>query len=178
MTKVLLGFAFGHRGPEPGLSNEDMGSHAVTHWNEWQFHSIQREIAQVTERLGFEPEHTTGEGGLGQWYHTQELVHLQLDALESRGYNLSETEYYVLCHRTHWSGCLWFLKKELTSRGVIELKIVRLPVKVRYDRLSWQKSNRSPIHILVPKIWRGIQSILRREISLKDVLSYFLGKYT
>ena len=120
--KVLLGFAFGHRGPEPGLSNEDMGSYAGAHWSEWGYHSLQHEIAQVTERSGFYPEHITGEGGLGSWYHTQEIVRLQLAGLQSRGYDLSVLEYDLLCHKTHWSGCVWFLKKRAHSSRHIKPK--------------------------------------------------------
>ncbi|MBI2062369.1 MAG: hypothetical protein HYT64_01630 [Candidatus Yanofskybacteria bacterium] len=152
-----------------------MGAYAAVLWNEWQYHSLQREIAQTTEQLGFVPEHVTGEGGLGRRYPTQEVVRLQLDDLHIRGYHLSDLEYDVLCHKTHWSGCLWFLKQELVARGVVNPTIVRLPAKVRYDSVSWQVSTRSPVHMFVPKIWRGLQSLLRGDISIRDVLRYFFG---
>ena len=174
--RVLLGFAFGHRGPEAGISNMDMAAYAIVDWNKWQYRSLQREIAQAAEQLGFVPEHVTGEGGLGRWYHAQEIVRLQLDDLQARGYHLSDLEYDVLCSKTHWSGCLWFLKKELASRGVINPTIVRLPAKVRYDIASWQVSTRSSIHVFVPKVWRGIQSLWRGDISIWDVLRYFAGR--
>lgn len=174
-ARVLLGFAFGHRGQEPGLSNEDMGSYAVANWSEWAYHLLQYEIAQVVERFSFEPEHVVGKGEFGPWLHTQEIVHRYLNNLQSRGFDLSAIEYDVLCHLTHWSGCLWFLKKELAIRGVIDARITRLPVKVHYDWKSWQWQTRSPVHLAVPKVWRGIQSLWRRDISIRDVLRYFLG---
>ncbi len=175
-SKVLLGFAFGHRGQEPGLSNEDMGSYAVANWSKWQFHSLQYEIAQVVERFGFKAEHIVGEGGLGPWFHTQEIVRQYIDELQSRGVDFSVIEYDVLCHPGHWSGCLWFLKKELAARGVTDAKVTRLPAKVCYDRKSWQWPTRSSVHLTVPKIWRGIQSLWRRDISIQDVLRYFLWR--
>ena len=172
----MLGFAIGHRGQEPGLSNEDMGFYAAANWSEWNCHLLQYEIAQVVRRVGFKAEHIAGEGGLGLWLHTQELVRQYLDILQSWGVNLSTAEYYVLCHSSHWSGCLWFLKKELVARGVTDPRIARLPVKVRYDYKSWQWPTRSFVHLAVPKVLRGIQSLWRRDISVRDVLRYFLGR--
>lgn len=83
--KILLGFAFGHRGQEPGLSNEDMGSYAAANWSEWGYHSLQKEIAQVVERLGLFPEHVVGGGGLAPGSILRKLFVCSLTMFSRKG---------------------------------------------------------------------------------------------
>lgn len=168
--KVLLGFAYGHRGQEPGLSNEDMARYAVDHWSEYDCHSFQGEIALASQRLGFTPEH---EVRSTSYLNTGEVAKLQLDELVRQGYNLSNFEYHVLCHDPHWSGCKWFLRKELISRGVIKPCIVHVPAQIRYDKQSYQFWTRGSVIIWIPKILRGIESLLKGEVRLQDVVVHF-----
>lgn len=177
MKKVLLGFAWGHRNGEPGLSNEDMADYAVEHWDEYVHHSFQTEIAKAVRRQGQEPDHQIVGLALQQKLSRDSsmIVRGHLDGLIVKGHGLTDIEYNVLCKEQHWSGCKWFLQKELLARGVPNAKLVRVPVAIRFDPQSTQWYTRNPASVLGYKIARGVESLLKGEIRLSDVVKHFLG---
>jgi len=121
MERVLLGFAWGHRSGEPGLSNEDMAQYAVAHWDEYVHHSFQIEIAKAVRRMDRVPDHEIVGFALKRKLSRDSsmIVRGHLDGLEAKGRGLAELQYDVLCKEEHWLGCKWFLLKELSMRGVL-----------------------------------------------------------
>jgi hypothetical protein len=177
MAKAILGFAFGHINGEPGISNEDMAEYAVRHWDEYAHHSFQIEITKAVRSIGKEPDHQIVGIALKQKYSRDSpmIVKGHLDGLMAKGFNLSSVEYDVLCKEEHWSGCKWFLQKELVARGVLSPTIIRVPAVVRFDRESTQWWTRSSLLLLGYRVIRGFESILRGEIRLRDIINHFVN---
>lgn len=87
MRVILLGFAFGHRGKEPGLSNKALAESILKHLaatNSDVIVSVQWEIGTVLRKLGIEPNHEVRKHLLkkGVYLSTEEVARQMADFLK------------------------------------------------------------------------------------------------
>ena len=135
--KVVLGFSFGHRGQEPGISNEAI-ARAIRDFAP-DIISVQWEIGKALRRLGVSPDHEVlTHHKEGQYLDTEEVARQMKEFLQSS--NLIGKDIYVAAHQGHLPRCIRILK----SFG-IEAKPLVARIRIPYDPKSHQVWTRSPI---------------------------------
>jgi len=133
--KVVLGFSFGQRGQEPGISNEAIAK-AIRDFVPDTI-SVQWKIGKALKRLGINPTHEVeAHRNKDQYLDTEEVARQMKKFLESS--NLIGKDIYVAAHQGHLPRCLRILK----SFG-IEAK--PLAAKIPYNPKSHQIWTRSPL---------------------------------
>lgn len=133
MKRVVLGFSFGHRGQEPGLSNEAIAK-AIKEFSP-DVISLQWEIGKALKRLGVSPDHEVlAYHKKGQYLDTEEVARQMKEFLQSS--NLINEDIYVAAHQGHLPRCIRILK----SFGIEAKSLV---AKIPYNPKSHQIWTRS-----------------------------------
>ncbi len=135
MKRVVLGFSFGHRGQEPGLSNEALAK-AIKEFSP-NIISLQWEIGKALKRLGVNPDHEVlAHHKEGQYLDTKEVARQMKGFLQSS--NLIGEDIYIAAHQGHLHRCIRILKS-------FEIEAKPLVAKIPYDPKSHQIWTRSPL---------------------------------
>jgi hypothetical protein len=151
--KVLLGFSFGHRGPEPGTSNEAIAK--VIHRLAPERIIVQWEIGTALQRLGMVADqeiftHRDPDRYLG----TREVARQMAEKLE-RTRTIGE-EIGVIAHPAHLPRCV----RALARCGVRADPFV---AEIPYDPRSHQVWTRSPILFRLHELIASPLSFLARQ---------------
>lgn len=135
--KVVLGFSFGHRGQEPGISNEAI-ARAIRDFAP-DIISAQWEIGKALKRLGVNPAHQVDTHcNKSQYLDTEEVARQMKKFLQSS--NLTGKDIYVAAHQDHLPRCIRILK----NFG-IEANPLAARIRIPYDPKSHQVWTRSPL---------------------------------
>lgn len=134
--KIVFGFSFGHRGQEPGISNEAI-ARAIRDFAP-DIISVQWEIGKALRRLGVSPDHEVlAHRKEEQYLDTEEVARQMKEFLQSS--NLIGKDIYVAAHQDHLLRCIRILKNNF---GIEANSLV---AKIPYDPKSHQVWTRSPI---------------------------------
>lgn len=173
MNIVLWGFDFGHRGPEPGLCNEEI-AREVGEWVASGFRKFNTILSQDGNgegtrglgtalcRFGVQPYFEVGVSKQGPTHYlgTREVVEHFLGAWPLKNGDI----VWVACHQTAWTGTRTLAQSVLRERG-LKVKFERLPmVRIQYDPQSHQFQARGLIRCWAYKFWKLGVYILRGEI--------------
>lgn len=141
--KVVIGFSFGHRGSEPGISNEAMAK--VIQKLAPDIVSVQWEIGKALRKLNVAPHHEVlTHQKPGHYLDTEEVARQMLDFL--RGSSLQNETISVVAHPVHLPRCVRILRK----LGVTMVAPVH--ASIPYDPQSQQIWTRSPLLIHIREI--------------------------
>ena len=140
---VLLAPAFGSRG---STSNLTMGSWIARRRESFSYVLVQHEVGAVMEALGAKPDfrvyrHRT----LWSYLDTPEVVRQMMDWLPIYRLRGVTVRVWVVCHKTHWKACRYFLRKRY---GILAC---RVDVDVPYDPKSGQWPTRGPLRAALYK---------------------------
>lgn len=143
--KVVLGFSFGHRGTEPGISNEAMATVIQKLMPVPDIISVQWEIGKALKQLGITPQHEVlTHRRAGRYLDTEEVARQMLDFLHVS--NLQNVIIAVLAHPAHLSRCIRILRK----LGIRET--VPINADIPYDPESHQIWTRSLLLLHIREI--------------------------
>lgn len=133
--KVVLGFSFGHRGQEPGISNKAIAK-AIRNFTP-DVISVQWEIGESLKRLEINPHHEIqAHRNQGQYLDTKEIAWQMNEFLRST--NLINEDIYVAAHQDHLPRCIRTLKN-------FGIEAKPLAAKIPYDPKSHQIWTCSPL---------------------------------
>ncbi len=132
--RIVLGFSFGNRGREPGISNEAMAK-AIQ-----QFRAniilVQWEIGKALRKLGIVPHREISVHQKSRHYlDTEEVARQMTEFIQKE--NLIGEGIYVMAHNDHLPRCLRILKKKF---GIEAIPII---AEIPYDpkcRQFWTRS--------------------------------------
>ncbi len=134
--KIVLGFSFGHRGIEPGLSNEMLAR--VINGLTPAVISVQWEIGIMLHRLGTTTHHEVSmHRKVGCYLDTEEVARQMIDFLQKS--HLTDKTLYVVAHPAHLPRCVRILRK----LGVTTVNPIKADIP--YDPASYQIWTRSPL---------------------------------
>lgn len=144
--KIVLGFSFGDRGEEPGLSNEVMAKVILRLAPDiMDIISVQWEIGKALRRLYVTPNHEVlMHRRDGSYLDTDEVASQMINFL--RASNMRNETIYVVAHPAHMSRCIRILRK-LGLTGVIPVH-----ADIPYDPKSHQVWTRSPLLFRIREI--------------------------
>lgn len=157
MTSILLAYSWGHRYPQPGLSNEFMAGELTRLKGRYDFCLAQIEIAEAMKDFEPPPDHIVGK--MGEYLNTYEVTSLMLAWLKLRNIDLENTDIAVVCHATHWRGCQLVLRK-------FGVTACRLSMNVPYDPDSAHWYTRTPWQAFCGKIVHGVAYLLRGQLGI------------
>lgn len=134
--KVVLGFSFGHRGEEPGLSNEVLAE-AIKEFAP-DVISVQWEIGKAIRKIGVEPNHEVKEHRQkGLYLDTEECARQMVEFLEQEG--LLDEDIYTTAYQDHLRRC----RKTLINRFGVTTKPMPIITEIPCDPKSYQWWTRS-----------------------------------
>jgi hypothetical protein len=150
MPVTAFAEAYGHRGSEPGLSNEVLAKLIYQHRGQIDRLFVRWEIANALSLYGIQPDpaRIVRAHADGKYMDTVDSLNQMVEWL-GNGKAKGE-ELWVFCHRTH-KGYIWLL---LRLRGIKADRWVTTGV---YDKFSHQPWTRGPLRSFLMKIGRGVK---------------------
>lgn len=144
LMKVVLGFSCGHRGKDPGLSNEAMAK--VIQQLAPDIISVQVQIGQALRTLGVAPNHEVSvHQKHGRYLDTEEVARQMLAFLHGCG--MHDKDISVVAHPIHLPRCVSILRK-IGVRSLVSAIYATIPC----DPQSHHFWTRSPILIRAHEI--------------------------
>jgi len=134
---IVLGFSFGHRGQEPGVSNE-MIARIIQRFTP-DIICVQWEIGKALRRLNVIPNHEIFQRHKGgRYFNTEDVAQVMISFLSR--HDLTGEEIYIAAHQDHLPRVSRILRK-------LEIHAQPIPsdMKVPFDPKSHQIWTRSAI---------------------------------
>lgn len=144
--RVVLGFSFGHRGQEPGISNEAIAE--TIRRLDPDIIAVQWEIGKALRNLGITPrQEVTRHRMIGRYLDTEEVANQMLSCLNFLHILRPQNAIiYVVAHPAHLSRCIRIIRK-LSGAEVIPVH-----ANIPYDPKSHQIWTRSPLLFRIREI--------------------------
>jgi hypothetical protein len=149
-----LCLSWGTRYPEPGLSNRALAAETLTRIKDYDYILVQIDVADAMSSSSARPDLVIGRPGV--YINTYDVIREMTNWMSARSLDRENIRLTVMCHQTHWAGCRMILRK-------FKLSATRVPVRIPYDRLSYQWYTRSALHALAGKAVRGGLYLFLRE---------------
>ncbi len=135
--KIVLGFSFGHRGQEPGLSNEAIAE-AIQQFKP-DIISTQWEIGKALRKLDIIPEHEVLiHREKGHYLDTEEVARQMVEFIKNN--DLTDKDIYLAAYRDHVTRCIKIFRKKFG----IDTKPMPSEIEIPCDPKSRQIWTRSP----------------------------------
>ncbi|TSC55653.1 MAG: hypothetical protein G01um101418_763 [Parcubacteria group bacterium Gr01-1014_18] len=146
--KIILGFSFGHRGNEPGLSNEAIAQ-AIREFDfdrscvQWEIFLAMKKTSTVANQVIWEHHEPF------KYLDTREVARQMAQYLHKN--NFHKEEILVFAHPDHLPRCMSELKK-------LNISVVPIKAKIPYDPESYQIHTRCRLFYTV---WEYIALLYR-----------------